>query len=103
MCHIRATSEPGPRTRCGKSSHVAGRTSSFSFKGKEIDAAGIAKTLNVDHLLEGSVRKSGNTLRVTATLIRASDSSQLWSQTYDRELTDVFKVQDEIAASVVAG
>ena len=81
---------------------VISRTSSFSFKGKEIDAAGIAKTLNVDHLLEGSVRKSGNTLRVTATLIRTSDSSQLWSQTYDRELTDVFKVQDEIAASVVA-
>ena len=81
---------------------VISRTSSFSFKGKEVDAATIAKTLNVDHLLEGSVRKSGNTLRVTATLIRASDSSQLWSQAYDRELTDVFKVQDEIAASVVA-
>ena len=48
-------------------------------------------------MLEGSVRKSGNTLRVTAQLVRASDSTHLWSQTYDRELTDVFKVQDEIA------
>lgn len=80
---------------------VIARTSSFSFKGKEVDVATIARTLNVEHLLEGSVRKSGNTLRVTAQLIRASDSSHLWSQTYDRELTDVFMVQDEIAAAVV--
>ncbi len=80
---------------------VIARTSSFSFKGKEADVATIAKTLNVENVLEGSVRKSGNTLRITAQLIRASDSSHLWSQTYDRELTDVFKVQDEIAAAVV--
>jgi TolB-like protein/Flp pilus assembly protein TadD len=80
---------------------VIARTSSFSFKGKDVDAATIARTLGVEHLLEGSVRKSGNTLRITAQLIRASDSSHLWSQTYDRELTDIFKVQDEIANAVV--
>jgi len=81
---------------------VIARTSSFSFKGKEVDVATIAKTLNVAHVLEGSVRNSGDTLRITAQLIRASDSSHLWSQTYDRQMTDVFKVQDEIAAAVVA-
>ncbi len=82
--------------------HVIARTSSFSFKGKEADIATIAKTLNVAHVLEGSVRKSGDTVRVTVQLIRASDSTHLWSQTYDRKLTDVFKLQDEIARAVVA-
>jgi len=82
--------------------HVIARTSSFSFKGKEADIATIARTLNVAHVLEGSVRKSGGTERITVQLIRASDSSHLWSQTYDRKLTDVFKVQDEIARAVVA-
>jgi serine/threonine-protein kinase len=81
---------------------VIARTSSFSFKGKEVDVATIAKTLAVAHVLEGSVRKSGDKLRITAQLIRAGDSSHLWSETYDRELTDVFKVQDEIAGAVVA-
>ena len=81
---------------------VIARTSSFSFKGKEVDVATIAKTLNVANVLEGSVRKSGDTLRITAQLIRTSDSSHLWSQTYDRQMTDVFKVQDEIAAAVVS-
>jgi TolB-like protein/Tfp pilus assembly protein PilF len=80
---------------------VIARTSSFSFKGKEADVATIARQLHVAHVLEGSVRKSGNTLRITTQLIRTSDSTHLWSQTYDRELTDVFKVQDEIAAAVV--
>ena len=80
---------------------VIARTSSFSFKGKEADIAEIANKLNVAHVLEGSVRKSGDTLRITAQLIRASDSSHLWSQTYDRPMTDVFKVQDEIAGAVV--
>ena len=80
---------------------VIARTSSFSFKGKGADITTIARTLNVAHLLEGSVRKSGNTLRVTAQLIRAADSSHLWSQSYDRELTDVFRVQDDIAGAVV--
>ena len=81
---------------------VIARTSSFSFKGKEVDVATIAKALNVANVLEGSVRKSANTLRITAQLVRASDSSNLWSQTYDRQMTDVFKVQDEIASDVVA-
>jgi TolB-like protein/Tfp pilus assembly protein PilF len=81
---------------------VIARTSSFSFKGKEVDIAEIAKKLAVATILEGSVRKSGNTLRVTAQLIRTSDSTHLWSDTHDRELTDVFKVQDEIAAAVVS-
>ena len=81
---------------------VIARTSSFSFKGKEVDVATIAKALNVANVLEGSVRKSANTLRVTAQLVRTSDSSQLWSQTYERQMTDVFKVQDEIASDVVA-
>ena len=81
---------------------VIARTSSFSFKGKEVSVAEIARALNVGHVLEGSVRKSGDTLRITAQLIRASDSSHLWSQTYDRNLTDVFKVQDEISREVVA-
>ena len=82
--------------------HVIARTSSFSFKGKEADIATIARTLNVAHVLEGSVRKSGDTVRITVQLIRASDSTHLWSQTYDRQLNDVFKVQDEIARAVVA-
>jgi TolB-like protein/Tfp pilus assembly protein PilF len=82
--------------------HVVARTSSFSFKGKNVDIATIARTLNVAHVLEGSVRKSGDTLRITAQLVRASDSSHLWSRTYDRKLIDVFKVQDEIAGAVVA-
>ena len=81
---------------------VIARTSSFSFKGKDVDIAEIARRLNVANVLEGSVRKSGDTLRITAQLVRASDSSHLWSQTYDRQMTDVFKVQDEIAAAVVA-
>jgi TolB-like protein/Tfp pilus assembly protein PilF len=81
---------------------VIARTSSFAFKGKEVGVADIAKALNVANVLEGSVRKSGDTLRITAQLIRTADSSHLWSETYDRQLTDVFKVQDEIAAAVVA-
>src|SRR4029450_6043753 len=81
---------------------VIARTSSFSFKGKEVDVATIAKALNVANVLEGSVRKSANTLRITAQLVRTSDSSNIWSQTYERQMTDVFKVQDEIAGDVVA-
>jgi len=80
---------------------VIARTSSFSFKGKSVDVATIARTLNVAHVLEGSVRKSGNTVRITAQLIRASDSSHVWSETYDRQFTDVLALQDEIAADVV--
>ncbi len=81
---------------------VIARTSSFSFKGKGLDVATIAKTLNVGAVLAGSVRKSGTTVRITAQLIRASDSAHLWSETYDRQVRDVFQVQDEIAHAVVS-
>jgi len=80
---------------------VIARTSSFAFKNKEADVATIAQRLNVSHVLEGSVRKSGSRVRITAQLIRASDSSHQWSETYDRQLTDVFAIQDEIATAVV--
>ena len=81
---------------------VIARTSSFAFKGKEdVDVATIAQRLNVAHVLEGSVRKSGNRVRITAQLIKSADSSHQWSETYDRELTDIFAVQDEIALAVV--
>ena len=80
---------------------VIGRTSSFSFKGKNEDLRSIAQKLGVAHILEGSVRKDGNKIRVTAQLIRAFDGSHLWSETYDRDLEDIFKLQDEIATSVV--
>src|SRR5688572_6684251 len=80
---------------------VIARTSSFSFKGKDVEIAEIARRLKVANVLEGSVRKSGDKLRITAQLVRASDSSHLWSQTYDRQMVDVFEVQDEIAAAVV--
>ena len=79
---------------------VAGRTSSFSFKGKNDDLREIGGQLGVDHVLEGSVRKSGSKLRITAQLIRSSDGFHMWSETYDRELTDVFDIQDDIAKSV---
>ena len=81
---------------------VVARTSSFSFKGKDADVTTIAKALTVAHVLEGSIRKAGNRIRVTAQLIRTADSSNLWSETYDRDLDDIFKVQDEISAAVVA-
>jgi TolB-like protein/DNA-binding winged helix-turn-helix (wHTH) protein/tetratricopeptide (TPR) repeat protein len=80
---------------------VVARTSSFSFKDrKEIDVVGIADTLGVTHVLEGSVRKSGGRIRITAQLVDGVTSAHLWSQTYDRDATDVFGVQDEIAAAV---
>ena len=80
---------------------VIARTSSFSFKGKDADIAEIAQKLNVANVLEGSVRKSGGRLRITAQLIRASDSTHLWSQTYDQQMSDVFQIQDDIAAEIV--
>jgi TolB-like protein/tetratricopeptide (TPR) repeat protein len=79
---------------------LVGRTSSFSFKGKNEDLRTIGGKLGVAHLLEGSVRKDGDQLRVTAQLVRADDGTHLWSKTYARELRDVFKVQDEIARDV---
>ncbi len=80
---------------------VAARTSSFAFKGKEQTIAAIGKALNVDAVLEGSVRKAGDKLRITAQLIDAQSGFHLWSQTYDREFTDIFAVQDEIAQAIV--
>jgi len=81
---------------------VAARTSSFFFKGQQVELKEIARKLNVAHLLEGSVRKAGNRVRITAQLIHAADGYHLWSQTWDRTLDDIFAVQDEIAAAVVA-
>jgi TolB-like protein/class 3 adenylate cyclase/Flp pilus assembly protein TadD len=80
---------------------VIGRTSSFSFKGKNEDLRNIAEKLGVAHILEGSVRKDGNKLRVTAQLIRAGDGTHLWSESYDRNQESIFKIQDEIARDVV--
>jgi TolB-like protein/Tfp pilus assembly protein PilF len=82
--------------------HVAARSSSFSFKGTNEDLRTVAQKLDVAHVLEGSVRKSGNRLRVTAQLVNAADGYQLWSHSFDSELADVFAVQDQIASAVVA-
>jgi TolB-like protein/Flp pilus assembly protein TadD len=79
---------------------VAARTSSFSFKDKDLKISEIAQELNVSHVLEGSVRKFGDKVRITAQLIKAEDGFHLWSETYDRELDDIFVVQDEIASKV---
>ncbi len=79
---------------------VAGRTSSFSFKGKNEDLRVIGESLGVNHILEGSVRRSNTTLRITAQLIRSIDGFHLWSETYDREIADIFDIQDEIAQKV---
>jgi serine/threonine protein kinase/TolB-like protein len=79
---------------------VIARTSSFQFKGKNEDVRSIARKLGVTHLLEGSVRKDGQQLRITAQLIRGSDGVHIWSQDYDRNLSDIFKLQDEIAGEV---
>jgi TolB-like protein/Flp pilus assembly protein TadD len=80
---------------------VAARTSSFCFKGKQIEIPEIARQLHVANVLEGSVRKSGDQLRITAQLIRAAEGYHLWSETYDRKMDDIFKIQDEIAGEVV--
>jgi len=79
---------------------VAARTSSFQFKGKTEDLRTVGEKLSVSTILEGSVRKEGNRVRITAQLIKAADGFHMWSETYDRELKDVFAVQDEIARSV---
>ena len=81
---------------------VAGRTSSFAFKGTNTDLREIGELLNVAHILEGSVRKAGNRIRVTAQLIKADDGFHLFSETYDRDLEDIFAVQDEIAQKISA-
>jgi len=81
--------------------HVPARTSSFYFKDRQTTIAEIAKGLSVAYVLEGSVRKAGNRLRITAQLVRADNGYHLWSETYDRQFDDIFKIQDEIAAAVV--
>jgi adenylate cyclase len=81
---------------------VVARNSSFSYKGRAVEARKIARELGVQYLLEGSVRKSGNRVRITAQLIDAVDDKHLWSEKFDRDLTDIFAIQDEIARSVVS-
>jgi TolB-like protein/Flp pilus assembly protein TadD len=81
---------------------VIARTSSFSYKGKDVKVADLARELKVRYVLEGSVRKSGRQVRITSQLIEAQSETHLWSETYDRTLDDIFAIQDEIAAKVVA-
>jgi adenylate cyclase len=86
-----------------KGLRVISRTSVFTFKDrKDLELTEIGKMLEVNHILEGSVRKSNNKVRITAQLIRVSDDAHLWSETYDRELTDIFAVQDEISQTIVS-
>ena len=80
---------------------VASRTSSFAFKGKEVSVPEIAEKLKVNHVVEGSVRKAGNRVRITAQLIDVGSDRHIWSETYDRELADVFAIQDEISQRIV--
>jgi serine/threonine protein kinase/Tfp pilus assembly protein PilF len=84
-----------------KDLRVVARTSAFSFKGRDVDVREIGRKLNVDHILEGSVRKSGNQLRITAQLVNVTDGYHLWSERFDREAEDVFTVQDEISLKIV--
>lgn len=81
---------------------VAARTSSFSFKGKDVDIKTVGTQLSVDTVLEGSVRKSNNRIRITAQLIDAKNGFHLWSETYDRELEDIFQIQDEITSNIIS-
>jgi len=80
---------------------VISRSSAFSFKGKNLDIPEIARRLNVANILEGSVRKAGNQVRITAQLIDARSDTHLWSETYDRKLDDIFAIQDDISAAIV--
>ncbi|MFC2165905.1 protein kinase, partial [Acidobacteriota bacterium] len=84
-----------------KDLRVVARTSAFSFKGKDVDIREIGRKLNVEKVLEGSIRKSGNRLRITAQLINIEDGYHLWSERYDRNLEDVFDIQDEISLAIV--
>ena len=81
---------------------VASRTSSFAYKGKDLPLSQVASELGVNHILEGSVRKAGNRVRITAQLIDANSDRHLWSDTYERELVDIFDIQEEISDSIVA-
>ena len=80
---------------------VISRTSAFHFKGKDVDLRTVGEKLKVDNVLEGSVRKAGNKLRISAQLIKVDDDTHIWSESYDRELEDVFAIQDEISQAVV--
>ena len=84
-----------------KDLQIAGRTSSFAFKSRTEDLRTIGETLGVSYILDGSVRKAGSNVRITAQLVEAESGYQLWSETYDRELTDIFAIQDEIAAEIL--
>jgi TolB-like protein len=84
----------------GSGLKVIARTSAFAFKGRHEDIRNIARALGVENLVEGSVRRVGSRIRITAQLIAASDGTHLWSERYDRELTDIFAIQDEIAQSI---
>ncbi|MDH5226559.1 MAG: TIR domain-containing protein [Gammaproteobacteria bacterium] len=81
---------------------VASRNSAFSYKGKTVAPSQISRALNVTHVLEGSVRKSGNRVRITAQLLEAATDTQVWAERYDRSLTDIFAIQDEISQAIVA-
>jgi len=81
---------------------VTARSSAFAFKGRQEDVRGIGKALSVGHVLEGSVRRAGNRIRITAQLVEVRSASQIWSERYDRQLDDVFAIQDEIAQAIVA-
>ena len=83
-----------------RSLKVAGRTSSFQFRGDNADLRSIGEQLGVDNILEGSIRKANNRVRITAQLVSANDGFHLWSETYDRDLTDIFAIQDEIARAI---
>jgi serine/threonine-protein kinase len=82
---------------------VTARTSAFAFRGKDMDVREIGAKLGVEHILEGSVRKAGDRIRVTAQLVKASDGYHLWSRRFDRAMTDVFAIQDEISEAIVDG
>jgi TolB-like protein/DNA-binding winged helix-turn-helix (wHTH) protein/Flp pilus assembly protein TadD len=82
---------------------VVGRSSAFQFRGKNEDVRDVGRKLDVAHVLEGSVRREGNHVRITAELIKADDGFQLWSQTYDREINDIFAVEDDIALAATQG
>jgi adenylate cyclase len=84
-----------------KNLKVIARTSAFAFKGKQLDIREIGNTLNVQHVLEGSVRKDSNTLRITAQLIRVDDGSHIWAEAYNRELKDIFSIQEDISLTIV--
>ena len=80
---------------------VIARNTAFTFKGQSVDVKEVAKKLGVDHVLEGSVRKAGNRVRITAQLIDGKAGDHIWADRYDRDLTDIFEIQDEISKAIV--